>query len=220
MTDAGTDHTAETAPEELRTIARLRAGDEAAFAELVERYQAQMLRVALGFVSSRAVAEEVVQEAWLGVLRGLERFEGRSSLRTWIFRILTNTAKTRGQRESRTVPFSSLATLDDEGAVHADRFLPPGHEYWASPPRLWDELPEGSLLARETGRVVVDAIALLPATQQAVITLRDLHGWSSEEVCNALDLAETNQRVLLHRARSKVRAALEVHFDDEWTRQR
>lgn len=220
MTDAGTDHTAEPTPEELRTLARLRAGDESAFAELVERHQAQMLRVALGFVSSRAVAEEVVQEAWLGVLRGLERFEGRSSLRTWIFRILTNTAKTRGQRESRSVPFSSLAARDDEAAVDADRFLPPDREYWASPPNRWDELPEGALLAHETGRVVVDAIALLPASQQAVITLRDLHGWSSGEVCNALELAETNQRVLLHRARSKVRAALEAHFDDEWTRQR
>jgi len=217
MTDAGTDLGPEPTPEELQTLARLRAGDEAAFAELVERYQASMLRVALGFVSSRAVAEEVVQEAWLGVLRGLERFEGRSSLRTWIFRILTNTAKTRGQRESRSVPFSSLATADDEGAVDADRFLPPGHDFWASPPARWDELPEGAMLGRETGRVVAGAIELLPASQQAVITLRDLHGWSSEEVCNALELAGTNQRVLLHRARSKVRAALEAHFDDEWS---
>lgn len=217
MTDAGTDLGPEPTPEELQTLARLRAGDESAFAELVERYQASMLRVALSFVSSRAVAEEVVQEAWLGVLRGLERFEGRSSLRTWIFRILTNTAKTRGQRESRSVPFSSLATADDEGAVDADRFLPPGHDFWASPPARWDELPEGALLGRETGRVVAGAIELLPASQQAVITLRDLHGWSSEEVCNALELAETNQRVLLHRARSKVRAALEAHFDDEWS---
>jgi len=176
-----------------------------------------MLRVAMMFTPTRAVAEDVVQEAWLGVLAGIGRFEGRSSLKTWIFRILTNIAKTRGQREGRTVPFSALERPDavPEAAVEADRFLPPDHErwpgHWASRPEPW---PEERLLAAETRAVVENAIDRLPPAQRAVISLRDIEGWSSDETRNALGVSETNQRVLLHRARSKVRQALEDYFSE------
>ena len=205
--------------EEQRLIARLRAHDEDAFMELVERYSASLLRVALLFVATRAVAEEVVQETWLGVLAGIDRFEGRSSLKTWIFRILTNRAKTRAVREARSIPFSSLAAAElgqDEPSVDPDRFLPasdprwPGH--WASSPRSWGELPEQRLLGAEARRVISDALDMLPPVQRAVISLRDVEGWSSEEVREELDLSEGNQRVLLHRARSKVRAALDEYL--------
>ena len=209
------------APHELRELEALRAGDEATFRELVGRYHASMLRVAQIFVSSRAVAEEVVQEAWLGVLRSLDRFEGRSSLKTWIFRILTNTAKTRAVREGRTVPLSALQHpgLLQEAAVESERFLDaqharwPGH--WASPPRRLDELPEERLLAAEARGVIDKAVEELPPNQRAVITLRDVEGWSAEEVRNALELTETNQRVLLHRARAKVRRALEAYLEED-----
>jgi RNA polymerase sigma-70 factor (ECF subfamily) len=197
----------------------LRAGDEAAFTELVDRYSSSMLRVARMYVPSQAVAEEVVQETWLGVLTGLERFEGRSSLKTWLFRILVNRARTRGERERRTVPFATLAGREAEGedpAVGPERFLPADHDrwphHWASPPERWDESPERSLQSAETLQVVRDAIERLPPMQRLVITMRDLEGWDSEEVRNALDISETNQRVLLHRARSKVRTALEAYF--------
>jgi RNA polymerase sigma-70 factor (ECF subfamily) len=208
------------AADDLRVLEALRAGDEEAFRRLVHEYHASLLRVALIYVSSRAVAEEVVQETWVGVLRGLERFEGRSSLRTWIFRILTNTAKTRGLREGRTIPLSSLQNpaLVPEPAVDPDRFRAdddarwPGH--WASPPPEWD-LPEERLLAAETRERLAAAIDGLPASQRAVITLRDVQGWDSDEVCNALGLTETNQRVLLHRARAKVRLALEGYLAAE-----
>ena len=200
-------------------LERLRTGDEAAFTELVDRYSTSMLRVARMYVPSRAVAEEVVQETWLGVLTGLERFEGRSSLKTWIFRILVNRARTRGERERRTVPFATLAGREAEGdepAVGPERFLPADDDrwphHWASPPQRWDESPERSLQSEETLRVVRDAIEMLPPMQRLVITMRDLEGWESEEVRNALEISETNQRVLLHRARSKVRAALEEYF--------
>ncbi len=197
----------------------LRAGDEAAFTELVDRYSSSMLRVARMYVPSQAVAEEVVQETWLGVLTGLERFEGRSSLKTWLFRILVNRARTRGERERRTVPFATLAGREAEGedpAVGPERFLPADHDrwphHWASPPERWDESPERSLQSAETLQVVRDAIERLPPMQRLVITMRDLEGWDSEEVRNALDISETNQRVLLHRARSKARTALEAYF--------
>jgi RNA polymerase sigma-70 factor, ECF subfamily len=197
-------------------VQALRAGDKAAFAALVDRYSFSMIRLAQGYVRSRGVAEEVVQDCWVGVLRGIERFEGRSTLKTWIFRILVNTAKTRGEREARTVPFSSLAGDDDDGpSVDPDRFLDASHTWrghWATPPERWDASPDGVLLATETRGVIDDAIRTLPPSQQQVITLRDIEGWSSEEVCNVLELSETNQRVLLHRARSKVRAALEEYM--------
>jgi RNA polymerase sigma-70 factor, ECF subfamily len=197
-------------------VEALRAGDEDAFEALVREYQPSLVRVARMYVPTQAVAEEVAQETWLGVLNGIDRFEGRSSLRTWIFRILTNIAKTRAVRDGRTVPFSALQdpARVPEPAVEPDRFLDsehprwPGH--WASKPAPW---PEEALVAAETQARIASAIDALPATQRAVITLRDVHGWSSDEVRNALDLSETNQRVLLHRARAKVRAALESYLE-------
>ena len=202
-------------PHDSQLVAALRAGDEAAFVQVVREWHPSMLRVAQIFVPSRAIAEDVVQETWLRVLGALDRFEGRSSLKTWVFRILVNTAKTRAQREGRVLPFSALNNPGriPEAAVDPDRFRPedderyPGH--WSSPPR---ELPEERLLAGETRQLIAAAIDSLPATQAAVIRLRDVDGWSSEEVRNALDISEVNQRVLLHRARAKVRRALEDYL--------
>jgi RNA polymerase sigma-70 factor (ECF subfamily) len=206
----------ERAPSGERSLVEaLRRGDEAAFMMLVRELGPMMLRVARLYVSSTAVAEEVVQEAWLGVLKGIGRFEGRSSLKTWIFRILTNTAKTRGMREGRSLPFSSLAGDDGETAVDPDRFLGgdsrfPGH--WAAPPETWQG--EERLLAAEALDVIEREIAKLPEQQALVITMRDIEGFDAEEVRNALDISETNQRVLLHRARSKVRRALEEYMNE------
>lgn len=201
-------------PGERRLIDGLREGDESAFVTLMRDYGPMMLRVALMYVSTRAVAEEVVQEAWIGVLNGIGRFEGRSSLKTWIFRILTNTAKTRAQREGRSVPFSALASAETDGdAVDPERFLGDGERFaghWGAPPRRWG--PEERLVSAEAQEVIDAAIAKLPPAQAAVITMRDVEGLDAEEVCNALDLSETNQRVLLHRARSKVRQALEEYM--------
>jgi RNA polymerase sigma-70 factor (ECF subfamily) len=198
-------------PEDLRRIEALRARDEGAFTELVDEYGRTMLSLARMFVRDRAVAEEVVQEAWLNVLRGIDRFEGRSSLKTWIFRILTNTAKTRAIREGRSVPFS--AVLDDEAAVDPDRFQAEGHwrGYWSAPVSRWD-LPEGRLLASEELAVIARAIDDLPPAQASVVTMRDIAGFDSDEVCNVLELSESNQRVLLHRGRSRVRQALEEYM--------
>jgi RNA polymerase sigma-70 factor, ECF subfamily len=197
-------------------IAALRRGDEAAFMRLVKEYGPTLLRVARMYVPTAAVAEEVVQETWIGVLKGIDRFEGRSSLKTWIFRILANIAKTRGERERRSIPFSSAARATaDEPSVDPDRFLPAGDEQarrWALGPTPW-EGPEESLLAGETREVILEAIEQLPPSQREVITLRDVGGWTSEEVRNALEIGETNQRVLLHRARSKVRGAIERHLN-------
>ena len=199
-----------SSPDDRRTVAAILAGDERAYEELVDRYNASLLRVAQGYVSSRSAAEEAVQDTWIGVLRGLPSFEGRSSLRTWIFRILVNQAITRGVRESRSVPFSSLG--EAEAAVDPERFLPSGA--WASPPQPVDGIPEDVLLSAEARALVLAAIAELPAQQRQVITLRDVEGWTSAEVREALDLSEGNQRVLLHRARSKVRARLESYLDE------
>ena len=198
-------------------VKRLREGDESAFAELIDAYGATMLRVAQMFVRDRATAEEVVQETWLAVLNGIDRFEGRSSLKTWLFRILTNRAKTRGQRDGRTIPFSSLAGAgeEDEPAVDPDRFLgadsaEPGA--WAAPPRAW---PQDRVVAKETLSVIQMAIDELPEAQREVIRLRDVEGWTPMEVAEALEITDGNQRVLLHRARSKVRTALERYLDPE-----
>jgi RNA polymerase sigma-70 factor (ECF subfamily) len=194
-------------------VERLRARDERAFADLVEAWSPSMLRLARMHVPSQAVAEEVVQEAWLGVLQGIDRFEGRSSLKTWVFRILLNRAMTRGVREARSVPFAALAAREaDEPAVDADRFTRDGA--WASPPRRWEDSPELKARSDETLAVARAAIEKLPPMQRLVITMRDLEGFPSDETCNALDITETNQRVLLHRARAKVRAALEEHLGD------
>jgi RNA polymerase sigma-70 factor, ECF subfamily len=198
-------------------LARLRRADEAAFLELVERYGPMMLRVALTYVRSRAVAEEVVQDTWIGVLNSLDRFEGRSSLRTWLLRILTNRATTRGVREARCVPFSSLEREGaDEPSVDPERFQGPAGRFpggWAAFPCDWETVPEQRLLAQETLAQVESAIRTLPGRQQEVIVLRDVEGWSAEEVCDALDLSAVNQRVLLHRARSRVRGALERYLE-------
>jgi RNA polymerase sigma-70 factor (ECF subfamily) len=205
-----------TVDEEHELIARLCTGDERAFMVLVDAYGPLMLRVALGHVRSRAVAEEVVQEAWLGVLAGIDRFEGRSSLKTWILRILINRAKTRGEREARCVPFSSLEEQDAEPSVDPSRFLPEDHAHWpghwAIAPQSWAPIPEEQLFSRETLELVEHAIRDLPRRQQEVIRLRDVEGWDGPEVSAALGISEGNQRVLLHRARSRVRAALEQHL--------
>jgi RNA polymerase sigma-70 factor (ECF subfamily) len=200
-------------PEEARLVEALRRREEAAFAQLVREYGPAMLRVARLFVREHEVAEEVVQEAWLGVLRGIRSFEGRSSLKTWIFRILTNTAKTRAEREGRSVPFAALARDDDEAAVDADRFQHQGRwtGHWAAPPSPW-ELPDGRLLASEARAVVERSVAALPPAQATVLVMRDVVGFESSEICNFLEISETNQRVLLHRARSKVRQALEDYL--------
>jgi RNA polymerase sigma-70 factor (ECF subfamily) len=214
VTEAGLQD--RTDAQETELLARLRAGDERAFETLVERHYPTMLAVARHYVSSRAVAEEVVQDAWLGVLNGIDRFEGRSSLRTWILRILVNTAKTRGAREARTVPFASLAPEGDQAAVDPERFRSaddpfPGH--WRAYPGNWQQLPDEVLADRETLEVVLATIHQLPPPQRIVVTVRDILGHTSTEVCEMLGISEGNQRVLLHRARSKVRSALERHLD-------
>jgi len=204
-----------------KLVAALRRGDEDAFRTLVDEYGPFLMRLALMHVPSRAIAEEVVQDTWLAVLNGIDRFEGRSSLRTWIASILLNKARTRGQRERRVLPFSFLQRRRDEGrdepAVDTDRFQSlrdahPGH--WSRPPAEWSS-PEETLSTQEARRVLLEAIAALPVRQREVIALRDISGWSAAETRNALGLSETNQRVLLHRARSKVRAALERYFEAE-----
>jgi RNA polymerase sigma-70 factor (ECF subfamily) len=198
-------------------VRALRAGDEEAFVGLVRRHHTLMVRIALGYVRTEAVAEEVVQETWCAVLRGIDRFEGRAALKTWIMRILVNRAKTRGQREARCMPFSAIAEADGDGpAVDPSRFLPADHprypNHWAAAPAEWSQTPDEQLLAAETRERIRAAIATLPPRQRLVISLRDVEGWSPEEICELMDLTENNQRVLLHRARSHVRAALERYF--------
>ena len=208
-----------TTTDDAELVQALRDGDQAAFAGLVDELSPALMRLALMHVPSRAVAEDVVQDTWIGVIKGIDRFEGRSSLRTWIFQILLNTARTRGKREKRTLPFSYFRRRAEEGgdepAVDADRFqgrdgVRPG--WWARPPAEW----EGADVRVESDEVrdlLLEAITKLPPRQRDVIVLRDLQGYSSEEARNILGLTETNQRVLLHRARSKVRSALESYFD-------
>jgi RNA polymerase sigma-70 factor, ECF subfamily len=196
-------------------VERARNGDDAAFAVLVRRYSPMLMRLARMYVPTDALAEDVVQETWVAVVRGLEKFEGRSSFKTWLFRILVNRAKTRGVREHRSIPFASVAGggggsdgYDEEGpAVDPSRFTSEGA--WTSAPADWHDDPEAALDSAEALRIARAAIDTLPERQKIVITLRDLEGLSSDEVRNVLDLSETNQRVLLHRARTKVRQALE-----------
>jgi RNA polymerase sigma-70 factor (ECF subfamily) len=180
-----------------------------------------MRRVAMSFVSVESVADEVVQETWLAVIRGLDRFEGRSSLKTWIFSILVRRAQTRGVRERRTTPFSSLVESDEHGAtVEPERFIAPGNPlagYWSVVPSQFFQLPEDRLLAKETAELVTAAIDALPARQQRVIRLRDVEGWAADEVCASLSISAANQRVLLHRARAAVRSALEGHLAETVT---
>ena len=197
-----------------REIVRaLQRGDESVFTELVDAYSPGLLRMAQMFLRDRAVAEEVVQETWIAVLRGIDRFEGRSSLKTWIFRIVMNTARTRARREWRSIPFSAAAR-EDEAAVDADRFLPADHRWaggWMIGPSEWNT-PEEELLQGETRDAILHAIDALPESQRAVITMRDLEGFPAEEVSEALGISDGNQRVLLHRARTKVRGAIEEYL--------
>lgn len=191
-------------------VGRLLAGEEAAFADLVKRYHGSLVRLAAVFVSGRDIAEEVAQETWLAVLTGLPSFEGRAALKTWIFQILTNRAKTRGLRDKRWVTFSP-DDGDGEPAVDARRFTADG--FWAEPPALWREAtPETLLLGREARQAIERAIADLPPGQRAVVTLRDIEGLPSHEVSDLLQVSEGNQRVLLHRGRAKVRAAMERYL--------
>ena len=198
-------------------VAALRTGDEGAFARLVDDLSPSLLRMSRLYVSTDSAAQDVVQETWLGVLQGLDGFEGRAALKTWIFRILVNIAKTRGVRDSRSVPFSSAfdsTTAPDEAVVDIDRFLPDDHErwprHWAIGPTPW---PEQAAETAESLQLIRTTVQGLAGAQREVITLRDIVGCSAEETCNALGLSETNQRVLLHRARAAVRAALEQELD-------
>ena len=203
--------------EDQALIAALCGGDADAFATLVDRHSPAMIRVAMAYVPTRATAEEAVQETWIGVMRGIDGFEGRASLKTWIFRILTNVAMRSGARERRSMPFSALAEAENTGepSVDPDRFLPADHElfpgHWTIMPARWPT-PEEGLLAGETREVITAAIAELPAAQRTVIALRDVEGWTSEEVCEALEISAGNQRILLHRARSRVRNAIESYY--------
>ncbi|MCX5732374.1 MAG: sigma-70 family RNA polymerase sigma factor [Deltaproteobacteria bacterium] len=194
-------------------LARLRAGDRTAFAMLVKRHAGSLLRVARSLVRDQATAEELVQETWLAVFTGLDAFEGRSSLRTWLFRICVNKARTRFVRDGRTVPFSSLGGPGDGDGAAAESRSFDGEDAWRDPPSTWsEENPERIALGRETRSAIEAAIAGLPESQRAVMTLRDLEGLEAEEICNLLSITVTNQRVLLHRARARVRAALETRL--------
>jgi RNA polymerase sigma-70 factor (ECF subfamily) len=186
-------------------VARLRAGDEQAFVQLVSRHHAAMLRLAGSFVSSPAVAEEVVQDTWLGVLRGIDGFAGRSSFRTWLLRILVNRARSTGVREHR-----SVAVGDAGPVVDRSRFDASGA--WMSPPQHWIEDSEDRMQAQELAGHIQKTLGELPARQREVVVLRDVDGLSSHEVCDVLDISEANQRVLLHRGRSHLRQALEAEM--------
>jgi len=191
-------------------VSRLRAGDEEAFRDLLARHHGHLLRFARTFVRSPATAEEVVQETWLAVLQGLDRFQERSSLKSWIYAILANLARTRAVRDGRTVLFSeaSPGTDPDEPAVDPSRFNAAGH--WDQPPRPWDDLtPERLAASAQIRDRLVTALDELPESQRAVVVLRDVEGCSSEEACSILGISETNQRVLLHRGRSRLRRLLE-----------
>src|ERR671914_1142616 len=216
-TGAGPTRSSRHAVEEFELLARLRAGDERAFTALVDAHHCALIALALTHVRTHEVAEEVAQETWVAVLDGIDRFRGRSSLKTWILRILVNTAITRGGREARVVPFSTLEPADTRApALDPERFRPAGDAlagHWQGSPPDWSALPEQSLLGREALEVAKRAIEALPDAQRRVITMRDIAGLSADDVCEALGLSDGNQRVLLHRARSRVRAALEVHLD-------
>jgi RNA polymerase sigma-70 factor, ECF subfamily len=195
LTPTGHDHV---------LLERLRAGDEQAFEALVAQHDAALRRVARAFVRTQVAADEVVQESWLAMLKGLKDFEERSSLRTWLFRILVNRARTRGKREARNVPFSTLEA--DDGSAFDPGFGPDGR--WRSAPQRLDADPESNLLSKELRDHLLDAVDGLAPAQRAVITLRDIVGLPAEDVCRMLDVTDGNQRVLLHRARAQVRAAL------------
>ena len=211
--DAAVVHSVRT--DDTALVAALRRGDERAFAEVVEAFHPMLRRIARGYVRTEESVGDVVQETWIAVLRGLDRFEGRSSLRTWVVSILVNVARSHAVREARTVPFGALGPADDDLGFSPDRFQGPDGEYpghWSTEPTPWTDDPETAALAAETRGVVADAVATLPEAQRTVITLRDVEGWTGPEVAAALDISEGNQRVLLHRARAKVRLALDAHL--------
>ena len=203
--------------DEAGLVEALQRGDDAVFTVVMDWYSGPLLRLAMAYVPSRAVAEEVVQETWMAVLEGIARFEGRSSFKTWLFRILTNRAKTRGTRERRYEPFGLPGSDSDgdEGPSLEDSLFVAegsGEGYWIAPPQAWEpDTPERALLSKECRTAIEEAINGLPDTQRQVITLRDVEGVSAEEVCNILTISETNQRVLLHRARTRVRRVLDPY---------
>jgi RNA polymerase sigma-70 factor (ECF subfamily) len=208
---------------DLTLVARLRGGDEATFVELVRRHHAGFTRLALTWVRDQSVAEELVQETWLFAIERLGDFEGRSSLKTWLCGILINKARNRRRQERHTVPGSSLdlEVGGEQPVVSPDRFSPTGHRWdghWQAPPSPWPQTPEGSVLTAEMRRLLDSSIATLPENQRAVFVLRDVEGLSGPEVCNALGISDTHQRVLLHRARSRLRNLLESHYCEEGKR--
>lgn len=204
--------------DEITLLSLLRQRDETAFTQLVEQYHSSLIRLATIYVQDTTAAEEVTQETWLAVLHGLDRFEGRSSIKTWIFTILTNKAKTRGGREKRTVSYTDLG---ETPTVSPDRFNDPSAENWpnhwrrGSAPVSWDDIPEDLLLSRETLNIIREAIDQLPENQRLVVTLHDMDELSAQEICNILGISETNQRVLLHRGRARIRQILEDHLQPE-----
>ncbi len=205
-----------TSPEENQLLARLRAGDADAFDLLVRRYHAPLKRLARAFVSTEASAEEVVQDTWVAVLDRLDSFEERSSLGTWISRILVNRSKTKGVREARMTPFSAMGDgQDDESAESvADHSRFDDRGKWSAPPGRWEHETPEQLVGNQEAMALLDAeLRQLPERQRVVVMLRDTLGWTAEDVCNALEINETNQRVLLHRARSRLRSRLEHHLD-------
>ena len=217
MTRPGPPAPQTTADPDAEVLERLRNGDDAAFAELVDRWSPAMLRIARAYVSNRQSAEDAVQDAWLGVVNGLAAFQGRSTLRTWVFTILVNRARTRGSREARSVPMSALARDDAGPTVDPDRFRGPADPYpdhWtaAGVPPAWEGQPEGRVLAGEALRLLESALAALPPRQRVVVTLRDVQGLTSDEACDALGVTAQNQRVLLHRGRAALRQALEDYY--------
>ena len=211
----------EPAVDDAELASRLRAGDQTAFVGLIDAYGPALRRLARCYVPNEAVADEVVQETWLAVIEGIEGFQGRSAVKTWVFGILKNIARRHGRRERRSVAYGSTTDPgDDNGqSFDPDRFLPFDHphspSHWRSFPQAWERRPEDEFARRETMGVVAAAIGALCPRHREVITLRDVEGWSAAEVCEALSLSQVHQRVLLHRARMRVRAALEQHLDSE-----
>jgi RNA polymerase sigma-70 factor (ECF subfamily) len=218
MTPDSSELPAPALTDEATTLERLRAGDEGAFTALIDAHHASLARLARTYVDDAALVEEIAQDTWIGFLESLPRSEGRASIKTWLFRILMNVLRSRLRKESRTVPFSALFDADapDEPAVDPGRFerrwFSRRRGEWTSPPARWESQPEEQALGAETRAAVQAAVAELPPSQREVITLRDIEGFGAEEVCNLLGISDTNQRVLLHRARSKVRRALEAHI--------
>jgi len=205
--------------EESDLVERLRRGDEEAFAHIIDLYHGQLRRIARLYVDTDELAEEVLQETWIAVFKGIDRFSGKSALKTWIFSILLNRARSIGRKESRSVTFSELvahATGRDEPSVDPDQFLGPDHPqwpgHWANPPQRWNRDPEGDLMRKEVLGVVEKALDELPDSYRQIILMRDVYGFSSAEVCNTMEISETNQRVLLHRARARIRRALDMHL--------